>query len=366
MKQEENKPFSEKSQNGFVKSKYSKWNILNLNSWGGLAGSDGTSITVGLDTQDLLSTTTTEVGVGYNATERQTRYFAGINYEGMLPVFSLNFENSGRQTIIPKGSLKDQPTDLIDNWRQQSINFGIKLPLVYRQNKFTNNFTIGSNFTHAEGIGYDLNNRFTTQLGNKSLQSLNHYLSFSRSKKYAKRDVGSRWVQSALIYLKNTPFGKNLQSSLFAAQASFTFPGFLKHDNIRFRANFIQNGITNQYYFSSPIAFPRGHEYDIFDKMSSFSVDYKTPIADPDLKLGRLLYIQRIKAGLFMDLGQGQYLDNNNKNQVRNFQSFGVDISSIFNVMRFNVPFEMGVRFNYLPGTRQQFVVTPLILDIPF
>ena len=66
-----------------------------------------------------------------------------------------------------------------------------------------------------------------------------------------------------------------------------------------------------------------------------------------------------------MDVGQGQFLDSNNKKQVQNFSSFGVDLSTIFTIMRFDVPIELGVRFNYLPKT-QQFFVTPLILDIPF
>jgi Tol biopolymer transport system component len=344
---------------------FSKWNILNINSWGGIAGSDGTSASIGIDTQDLLSTTTASVGVGYNAAEQQSNYYANISYQGLFPVFDLNFENAGRQTVIPKGSIKDQTTDLVDNWRQQSVSLGVSLPLTFRVNKFTNNFSFGSRFTHTEGIGYDLKFGYTTQVGNKSVQSLTNYLSFNRQKKFAKRDAGSRWAQSALIYLRNTPFGNNLQSNLFAMQGSLTFPAFLKHDLIRFRANYIDNGINNEYYFSSPVVFPRGYEYNIFDKMTSFSADYKTPIADPDFALGRLLYFQRIKGGLFMDIGQGQFLDTNNKTQIQNFSSFGVDLSTIFTIMRFDVPIEMGVRFNYLPNTNQ-FLVTPLILDIPF
>jgi hypothetical protein len=312
-----------------------------------------------------LSTTIASAGVGYNIAEQQTRYFANISYQGLFPVFDLDFENTGRQTIIPKGSVKDQTSDLVDNWRQQSVSLGISLPLVFRQNKFTNNLTLGSRFTHTEGIGYDLKFGYTTQVGNKSVQSLTNYLSFNRQKKFAKRDAGSRWAQSALVYFRNTPFGNNLQSNLFALQGGLTFPAFLKHDLLRFRANYIENGANNQYYFSSPVVFPRGYEYNIFDKMTSFSVDYNTPIADPDFALGRLLYFQRIKGGLFMDLGQGQFLDSKNKNQIQNFSSFGVDLSTIFTIMRFDVPIEAGVRFNYLPNTKQ-FLVTPLILDIPF
>ncbi len=287
----------------------------------------------------------------------------------MYPIVDLNFENDGRQTTIPKGTLKDQTKDLVDNWRQQAISLGLRLPLNFQRNKFYSKLTLGTSFSHLEGKDYDLANRYATQIGASSLQSLTNYLSFSRKIKNAKRDVGPRWEQNALIYSRDTPFGKNLESKLFAVQGGLVFPGFTKHDNIRLRANYLTNGKENTYFFSSPVAFPRGYDYSVFDKMSMASIDYKTPIADPDLALGRILYIQRVKAGLYVDFGQGQYLDSKNVNQIVNYNSMGVDLSAIFNVMRFLTPVEMGVRFNYIPkpiGGQKSFQVIPLIIDIPF
>ncbi len=368
MLDEANKKFSNSIINHKIKStKYSKWNIFNLSSWGFVASSTGNSLALGIDSQDLLSTTTTSIGGTYNPTERQSSYFANINYEGFYPIISLGFENEGRQTTIPKGTLKDQTVALVDNWRQQAIGLGIKLPFNFQRNKFYNKLDIGTNFSHIEGQGYDLKNRFTSQIGGSSIQSVTNYINFSRKRKIAKRDVGSRWEQSALIYSRNTPFGNNLQSNLFAVQGSLVFPGIGKHDIIRFRGNYLANGAKNSYYFSSPVAFPRGYDYSLFDKITMASIDYKIPIADPDFALGRLLYFQRIKAGFFADLGQGTYLDAKNITRKLGYNSFGVDLSTIFNVMRFLVPIEVGVRFNYTPNDKlQQFKIVPLIIDIPF
>ncbi len=366
--EEANKNFAKKiSDVKHQAKKYSKLNILNINSWGFVASSTGNSIALGIDTQDLLSTITTSIGGTYNPTEQQTSYFAKISYEGFYPIIDLSFENEGRKTIIPKGSLKDQPEALIDNWRQQSINLGVKIPFNFQRNKYTNKFTIGTNLDHIEGQDYDLKNRYTTQIAGGSLQSITNYLTFSRNIKTAKRDYSPRWAQNLLLYARNTPFSNDLQSKLFAIQSSLVFPGIGKHHNIRLRANYLENGIENSYFFSSPVAFPRGYNYSVFDKMQMASIDYRLPIADPDFAIGRLLYFQRIKGNIFADFGQGTVLGANNKRQLFAYNTFGVDLSTIFNIMRFTAPIEMGVRFALTPNEpRQKYQITPLIIDIPF
>ena len=351
----------------YSKSKYSKWNILNINSWGFVANSTGNSIALGVDTQDLLSTTTTSIGGTYNPTEKQSSYFTKVSYEGFFPIIDLSFENEGRQTFIPKGTIKEQTLDLQDNWRQQAISLGLKIPFNFQRNKFTNKFTIGTNIDHIEGQDYDLKNRFTTQIGGGTLQSITNYFTFSRRIKAAKRDYSARWEQNLLLYSRNTPFSKQLQSKLFAIQGSMVFPGIGKHHNFRLRANYLTNGLENSYFFSSPVAFPRGYDYAIFDKMQMASIDYRLPIADPDFAVGRLLYFQRIKGNIFADFGQGTVITANNKSQKYAYNTFGVDLSTIFNIMRFNVPIEMGVRFALTPNNEnQKYQITPLILDIPF
>jgi hypothetical protein len=354
----------------YTASKFSKWNVLNINSWGFVANPTGSGLTIGVDTQDLLSTTTTSIGASYNIAEQQTGYFANFSYQGLFPIFDLGFENEGRQTIIPKGAIpQTKDKALTDNWRQQAITLGVKFPLKYQRNMFINNFTFGSTFAHIEGQGYNLPVRSTVQIANSSVQSLTNYFNFSRKIKQAKRDVSPRWEQNLLVYSRNTPFGKNLQSTLGAVQASLVFPGIGKHDNFRLRANLLTNGKNNNYYFSSPLPFPRGYEYTIFERMTSASVDYRFPIADPDLAIGRMLYIQRLKGNLFGDFGQGQLTDDKNNLRKFGYNSVGADFSAIFNIMRFQVPIELGVRFNYIPKPRigeQQFTVIPLILDIPF
>ena len=98
--------------------------------------------------------------------------------------------------------------------------------------------------------------------------------------------------------------------------------------------------------------------------MTTYAVDYRFPIANTDLHLGRYLYLTRLKGNLFADGGQGRYTTNGQV-QNQNFQSFGFDFSTQFHVLRFSQSFELGVRGVYKPstGTMEWF---PLVLDIGF
>lgn len=344
---------------------YSKWNILNVFNWGPVFSPDASSASIGLQSQDLLSTTAISVDLGYDPQERQKNYQASISYEGFFPIIDLSFVQAGRQTLLPKGSLRNQPEDLKDRWQQRSVALGISLPFTFFNNAFRQKLLLSTSIAHTEGIGYDLPSRyFFTEVGNATLQTVNGLLSFSRLKKTAKRDLGPRWGQSLLLYFKNTPFGSGLHSYQQAAQVSFIFPGMARHDNLRLKANFIRNAFNNTYFFASPVAWARGYGSRLSHRLSTFSLDYQFKIADPDLSIGRLLHVQRLKANLFADHSQGYFVDNKNQKLNQNFNSIGLDLSSVFNFMRFQLPVDAGIRFAYLPQ-ESKIRIMPLLLEIP-
>ena len=87
-----------------------------------------------------------------------------------------------------------------------------------------------------------------------------------------------------------------------------------------------------------------------------FSANYALPLWYPDIALGPILNVQRIKANLFYDYGKGtgrQYYYNPDSNRVyfstsdEIYQSVGVETTFDFNVMRFLPKFELGFRSTY-------------------
>jgi hypothetical protein len=79
------------------------------------------------------------------------------------------------------------------------------------------------------------------------------------------------------------------------------------------------------------------------------AVNYTLPLWYPDIALGPLLNIQRIRANGFLDYAQGTNPDfvTAKLNGKSNYLSTGVEVRFDFNVMRFLQQFNVGFRYSY-------------------
>ena len=94
--------------------------------------------------------------------------------------------------------------------------------------------------------------------------------------------------------------------------------------------------------------FPRGYKNIISKELELYSVDYVLPLAYPDFNLSSLLYLKRIRTGLFYDYGAGTgnyYFKNSGSGQTlesyhnykETFRSFGFELMADFYILR--IPF---------------------------
>ncbi|MES2519232.1 MAG: hypothetical protein V4585_14050 [Bacteroidota bacterium] len=367
---------------------YSKANIFNLYTWGVvLNSSQSNSLNVGVASKDLLSTTAISTGYTYNANENSGQFYTNISYQGWYPTLNFNYTNGGRQASFYIDSANPLDSLVSDKWSQQQFVFGIGLPLNLTRSKYIQSMNLGVNVALTQTTGYDLMEKYRpkTLTGNGNLNSMIYTFSYSRQLKRATRDVAPRWGQSFSIYMRNLPFGGNLEGGLSAVQGSMYFPGIFRHHSILLRGG-IQNqlgfknaiGAPNDklYLFGSPLFFPRGQSYRGFENLTTASIEYRLPIFDPDWTLGRLLYLKRLKANFFADFGNGStnynWIEFKDGKQVNyrgsssgNYTTFGMDFTAQFHVLRFSQQFEAGFRAIYLPNNGQ-FLIQPLILDIGF
>ena len=365
---------------------YSKANIFNIYSWGVVLNStDANSLNFGVASKDLLNTTSISTGYTYNANENRGQFYANLTYAGLYPILNLNYINGERSTefYIDRDAKLDSLRS--DTWNQQQIVFGINLPLNLTRSKYIQSMNFGVNTALTMISGYDLKERTSTLSYNGNLNSMIYTFNYSHLLKRATRDVAPKWGQTFTFYNRDLPFGGTLDGGLSAIQASIYVPGILKHHSLRFRGGFqnqsgyktaIGSPNTNLYVFGSPIVFPRGHAYRSFENFQTGSVEYRLPLFDPDLVLGRFLYLKRFKANLFADFGYGStnynWTETKDGKQINyrgsttgNFTSLGIDLTTQFHFMRFNQQFEAGVRAIYLPD-KGQFLIQPLVLDIGF
>ena len=370
----------------FEVKKYSKANIFNLYTWGiVLNSSDANNLNLGVASKDLLSTTSISAGYNYNANENQGQFYTNLTYSGWYPTLNFSFTNGGRKAEISLD--KANPIDSLrsEKWNQQQILFGIGLPLNFTRSKYLQSMNLGINTTLTQVSGYNPTERPFTLTGNGNFNSMIYTFSYSALLKRASRDVAPKWGFTANFYERDLLAGSKLNGGLTSYQSSFYVPGILRHHSLRIRGAYQnQSGFKNSigapndglYLFGSPTPFPRGYAYRGFENLSTLSAEYRFPLFDPDWTLGRILYIKRFKANLFADYGYGStnfdFFDIRDGKRVnlkgadtKRYNSFGLDLSSQFHLLRFSQQFEVGIRVIYLTD-KGQFIVQPLVLDIGF
>ena len=357
----------------FSKSK----GILNPYSWGAYVSNDLAQINVGVSSRDILSTTEISAGYMFDINEQTSSWFAGLSYQGWYPILDLSVRTGGRENDERYGR-----HDLEFSWRETSVSGGVRVPFNFTNSKYVTRLSVGDaiGFTRTtdfrnvtvrngnviyDGPGRDvpafdtLRYIYKDQLNNGDLLYNNFTLSFSNLLKRSPRDFLSSWGQTLAVNYYHTPMGGDFKARMLAVQGSLYFPGLVKHHFLYGRVGYQESfqGIErNTYIFRNMIAKPRGHEYPTDKTFLSLSANYALPLWYPDIALGPVLNIQRVKANFFYDYGKGTgniFYYKPNSNLVYSaptgdtYQSVGVETTFDFNVMRFLPKFELGFRSTY-------------------
>jgi hypothetical protein len=347
---------------------------FNIFSWGPILSSTGQALSVGFSSQDLLSTTQLGVGYSYNQAERAGNAFAQLSYQGLYPILDLSFQYGSRSTSLYIDRV--QPLDSLrtDRWQYSQLTAGFRLPFQLTNSKYIQNIGLSAYYNYLQVTGYDLPFRYITEVGGTgALSALTYGFSYSHLLRQSKRDVAPRWGQTLSVNYRTTPFGGRLVGEQWGVQTNFYFPGLANHHSLRLRAGYQQQW-QGTYRFSPVVFYPRGQLYVSDDKIEAGSAEYRLPIADTHWSLGRWLYVQRIKATGFYDMAQGQSVVEvrdiygrlrGYENQRHAYQTTGLDVSFVFNVLRMRTPFEAGFRSIYNLTTRE-WLLQPLVIDIGF
>lgn len=330
-------------------------NAFNVFGWGVVQSPTGNNVSLGVRSQDVLSTTQAIVGLSYDQTERTAAVFGGFSYQGRYPVFDANVAYGGRNVGVYSGGRLYR-----DQWRYTNFTTGLRLPLTLTRSKYLEALTLSSYYLHEQVSGYDLPFRYVTDPGpNQPVHALQNTLAYVRQLKMSARDVAPRWGGSLLVTSRITPFGAGLNARQTGVQGSVFLPGLGKHHALRLRGSY-QWQQQREYQFAPAVSFPRGQRYVSFNRLRAASFDYNLPLAFPHWSVGRVLYVQRLRAAAFLDVAQG-FGDLGGRN--RNYRNVGLDVSALFNVLRLRTPLEAGVRTVYNTYTGV-WVVEPLAFNI--
>jgi hypothetical protein len=332
-------------------------------SYGVVQSPAGNAVSVGVRSQDFLSTTQAFAGLTYDQTERTFAATGALSYQGLGPVLDVEGSYGGRDASL----LDARGNRLRDQWQVARLLAGARLPLVLTRSKYLQSLTLGAYYLNERVYGYDLPVRSRSEVGpNTPLHAIQTSLSYASQLRQSARDVAPRAGATLLATYRTTPFSTALQASQAGVQGSVYLPGFGRHHSLRLRGGY-QYQQQAQYNFSAAISYPRAEtSYLSFDRLAVESAEYYLPLAFTHWQVGRVLYVQRLRATAFADLAQGNVLVGvapATTRVYRDFYNVGADFMALFNVFHLRTPVEAGVRVAY-SSSLQQVVVQPLAFSV--
>lgn len=342
---------------------YSRWNLVNPYAWGPIVNSQFNKLDLGLMSKNLTNTLQLGLGYMYDASEQTGTKYLRASYQGWFPVFDFSFQQGPRNTSIYVD--KKSPLDSLrsDQWNQTKMDIGIRLPLLLTRGAFQEQLYVSSTYSIFKVDGYNLPLRYKSDAFDGTYTSVIYQINYSKLLNKSLLDLQSKLGYQFNFYWNGMPFKQSIQSELWGMQAKVYLPGFFKNHGVLIKASF-QQEMKGNYNLNSPFVFTRGYLYEVNQRWTNVSLDYKFPIANTSIKMSRLLYFTRFKGNLFVDLSRG-VPNLNNLNLYKSYESIGLDVSSNFHVLRFSQGFELGIRLLYKPRLNQ-YEFYPLVLDLGF
>jgi hypothetical protein len=362
----------------FAVKKYSRvGHAINIYNWGAYVDNSLTNVEVGISSRDVLSTTAINAGYMFDINERTGSWNTGISYQGFFPIIDVNFSKATRS--VNEGDFRyrkvtgSDTTTVTENltfaWKETTIEGGLRIPLITTASRFLSSFTI-SNY-----VGYTQVTDFTNSVdgGGRLIPGnypqyffrsyaddgnliYNHFsMSAVRLLKRSRRDINSKWGQAFFMHWYETPAG-DFSGKQFSFNGQLYFPGLFKHHSLwaywAYQTSAISDvrvstrqGLDN-YTFRNQIPLPRGQSVGRFENFYSMSANYALPLWYPDLNIGPLVNVQRVRANGFFDYSFGSSTINNQPIS-QSYLSTGVEVKFDINILRLLPQMDVGFRYSY-------------------
>ena len=149
---------------------------------------------------------------------------------------------------------------------------------------------------------------------------------------------GLRQVQWLALTYRHTPFRGDYRGTQLDAQAALFFPGLAPHHSLEF-AGGLEGQKPGDYRFASALTFPRGYAYRFDERSAAGSASYALPLAYPDLVLGRVAYVKRLRGLAFFDCGAGH-----SAGLDRLYRSYGAELIADTDILLLPLDLGVGVR----------------------
>ncbi len=325
-----------------------------------------------------FSTFSGEAESYYNINEGTWRHNVTFNYAQFYPIFRAGFAQGNRvRSLINYRRESDTAfvaTFYNERWQEKDFYVGVRVPFNLTRGTVFNNITFSTDYHYlqlesenifldnSQNIRYRIKNIaiprdnprfFQPRLQNQALHTLDFRLRTSSQASTAHRQFLPRWgVFSEIRYL-STIGNSNLKGNTFLARLDFFIPSFWKTHSISVNFAYQYEKFTNNYKFRNLFFYPKGYTTTLrSDGVGKFGINYALPLVYPDLKLGSLVYLNRIKLNGFFDAAIVNFNSiyppfQRTIIRVDYMRSMGFDLTFDTKILRL-LELEIGVRYSYL------------------
>ena len=314
--------------------------------------------------QNKLGTASTNLGYEYDLTEEVGKYKVDFEYSGLFPIINTKVAFGKRKSkyyqvinnVDRFGSVISRDTTLQDySYNQFELELDMRIPLYFNQGKYSQILQPEIRYSYTK-----LSHNTTTPNG----LSLGYYHSmlyriyFHNRIRQSELDIIPKWGQVIDLLYQNSPTGGLDVGDLKALQSYLYFPGMLHNHGIKIYNGYQTKSTDADISFSDAIKYPRGYNSSPSNEMYSFSIDYVLPVGYPDLSLGKIFYLKRLRTSLFYDYADQNGVIYNGSGSAglsysRKLNSFGAELTGDGHFLRIVAPVSVGIRGAYLPDYQE-------------
>lgn len=301
-----------------------------------------------LISQNRLSTAVSQLAYEY---KDGFHYFhSGIKFKGRYPVVNLYFDYGGEPDVLlwaDGDSVLPLPHDI-------AFTAQTYVPIRLNTGKYLTLIQPGVDYYFKRDVQY-IEERNLYDVGAHYLYYRLYGTSYLRK---GKKDILPRLGASLRGGYYHAP-GNRIIGAVAYGKLTTYLPGALKHQTLRLSANYQQQFPVEMTRpaFINLMSMPRGLQWTVFgEKLLSFSADYVSPILYPDLAIGPVLYLKRIRGVLWTDYLMGSNViihDPDPQYEDRNYWTCGADLVADMNIFRISFPLSAGCRVSYEPETER-------------
>jgi hypothetical protein len=313
---------------------------------------------VTLHSQNHLSTMISSAGYEYLNGDHLLH--STVAWKGWYPVFELDLTYGGTPAIMQNSSNTSEPSVISPGLFASG---SVYLPLYFNRGRYNITLWPQARLSYANNYFYESE----TGLYDYGQTLFSARLYFSNTHRLAYRDIWPRWGQVIDLNTRFSPSDPALYGPVTTAKALFYFPGLFRSHGLKITAQHEEKEFR-KLLTGNRITLPRGYLNVIPEKASAISADYTFPLLYPDLGIGQLIYIQRLRGELFYDYALAEenyyFLEENLVSGSETFISYGSGLMADFYLLRIPFRFTAGVEAAWLPVKSEPWINYLFRIDV--